>query len=235
MLRELAHFFRNAPEVLKAQNERSKAEFADWLNDRIDAQGFAAIRRELAAGLAGRVLEIGCGTGAMFAYYDASLQVEAIEPDADFLALARTKAVKLTPSTALTKAVGRPNIHVSDGDAMHLDFDDASFDAVIVSLVLCSVPSVEHVLREVRRVLRPGGHVRALEHVRSTTRVGGLLMHVANPLWLKANKQGCNMNRQPVPLIEAAGFAIENVRDFQNFDTLMPAFPMQRIDARRVP
>jgi ubiquinone/menaquinone biosynthesis C-methylase UbiE len=223
MLRELAHFFRNAPEVLKAQNERSKAEFADWLNDRIDAQGFAAIRRELAAGLAGRVLEIGCGTGAMFAYYDANVRVEAIEPDADFRELAHAKAV------------GRPNIHVADGDAMHLDFDDASFDAVIVSLVLCSVPSVEQVLREIHRVLRPGGRMRALEHVRSTTRAGGLLMHVANPLWLLANKQGCNMNRQPVPLIEAAGFAIENVRDFQTFDTLMPAFPMQRIDACRVP
>jgi SAM-dependent methyltransferase len=223
MLRELVHFFRNAPEVLKAQKEHSKAGFADWLNDRIDGQGFAAIRRELAAGLTGRVLEIGCGTGAMFAYYDASLQVEAIEPDAEFRELARAKAA------------GRPSIHVADGDAMHLAFDDGSFDAVIVSLVLCSVPSVEQVLREVHRVLRPGGHVRALEHVRSTTRVGGLLMHVANPLWLMANKQGCNMNRQPVPLIEAAGFAIESVRGFQTFDTLMPAFPMQRIDARRVP
>ena len=223
MLRELVHFIRNAPEVVKAQNERSKAEFADGLNDRIDAQGFAAIRRELAAGLAGRVLEIGCGTGAMFAYYDASLQVEAIEPDADFREIAHAKAV------------GRTNVHVADGDAMHLDFDDASFDAVLISLVLCSVPSVEQVLREIHRVLRPSGLLRALEHVRSTTRVGGLLMHVANPLWLRANKQGCNMNRRPVPLIEAAGFAIENVRDFQTFDTLMPAFPMQRIDARRVP
>ncbi len=223
MLRELAHFVRNAPEVLKAQKERNKAEFADWLNDRIDEQGFAEIRRELAAGLSGRVLEIGCGTGAMFAYYDPSLQVEAIEPDADFCELAREKAMR------------HPNVRVSAGDAMRLEFDDGAFDAVLVSLVLCSVPSVEQVLREVHRVLRPGSKLRALEHVRSTTRIGGLLMHVANPLWLAANKQGCNMNRQPVPLIEAGGFAIESVREFQTFDTLMPAFPMQRIDARRKP
>lgn len=223
MLRELAHFVRNAPEVVKAQKERNKAEFADWLNDRIDAQGFAAIRRELADGLSGRVIEIGCGTGAMFAYYGPSLQVEAIEPDEDFCSLAREKAA------------GYANIRVSAGDAMRLEFDDGSFDCALVSLVLCSVPSVEQALREVHRVLRPGGKLRALEHVRSTSLVGGLLMNVANPLWLAANKQGCNMNRQPVPLIEAAGFAIESVRDFQTFDTLMPAFPMQRIDARRKP
>jgi SAM-dependent methyltransferase len=223
MLRELVHFVRNVPEVLKVQKEHSKAEFADWLNDRIDAQGFAEIRRELASGLSGRVLEIGCGTGAMFAYYDASVRVEAIEPDADFREIARTKAMT------------RANIRVSEGDAMHLDFDDASFDAVLVSLVLCSVPSVKQVLREVHRVLRPGARLRALEHVRSSTRVGGLLMHAANPLWRMANKQGCNMNRRPVPLIEASGFAIDDVREFQTFDTLMPAFPMQRIDARRVP
>lgn len=223
MLRELVHFVRNAPELSKGQKQRSKPEFADWLNGRIDAQGFAAIRGELAAGLSGRVLEIGCGTGAMFAYYEAGVRVEAIEPDADFREVARAKAVD------------HPNIRVSEGDAMRLEFGDASFDAVIVSLVLCSVASVEQVLREARRVLRPGGRLRALEHVRSTTRMGGLLMHVANPLWLIANKQGCNMNRRPVPLIEASGLTIESVRDFQTFDTLMPAFPMQRIDARRGP
>lgn len=223
MLRELAHFVRNAPEVVKAQKERSKAEFADWLNDRIDAQGFAELRRELAAGLAGRVLEIGCGTGAMFAYYGRDVEVEAIEPDAEFRAL------------AIEKARAHPNVRVSDGDAMRLDFDDATFDVVLVSLVLCSVPSVDAALREVHRVLRPGGRLRLLEHVRSTSALAGALMHVANPLWLLANKQGCNMNRRPLPLIEAAGFAIDHVRDFQTFETFMPAFPMQRIDARRVP
>jgi SAM-dependent methyltransferase len=221
VLRELVHFFRNAPEVLAMQKKLGKGEFADWLNTRIDEQGFAAHRRELAQGLRGRVLEIGCGTGAMFAYYDAGLEVDAIEPDADFRELARTRAA------------AHPSVRVADGDAMHLEFDDGAFDSVLVSLVLCSVPSVEQVIREVRRVLRPGGRLRALEHVRSTAPVGGLLMHVANPLWLFANKQGCNMNRRPVPIIEAAGFEIERLHDFQTFDTFLPAFPLQRIDARR--
>jgi len=209
--------------MLKMQKQHSKAEFADWLNDRIDEQGFAEVRRELAGGLQDRVLEIGCGTGAMFAYYGPDLEVEAIEPDDEFR------------SVAVAKAVAHPNIRVSAGDALQLEFDDASFDSVLVSLVLCSVPSVEQVLREIHRVLRPGGRLRALEHVRSTTRLGGVLMDAANPLWLRANKQGCNMNRRPVPAIEAAGFTLDSVRDFQTFATLLPAFPLQRIDARRMP
>jgi SAM-dependent methyltransferase len=221
LLRELACFVRNAPELVRKQKTLGKAEFADWVNARIDEQGFAEVRRELAGGLHGKVLEIGCGTGAMFAYYDASLEVEAIEPDAEFR------------ERAHAKAVAHPNVHVSAGDAMHLEHDDSSFDSALVSLVLCSVPSVEQVLREIHRVLRPGGRLLALEHVRSTKPLGGLLMHAANPIWLALNKQGCNMNRRPVHAVEAAGFAIERVRDFQILDTLMPAFPMQRIDARR--
>jgi ubiquinone/menaquinone biosynthesis C-methylase UbiE len=116
---------------------------------------------------------------------------------------------------------------------MNLAFADASFDAVMVSLVLCSVPSLERVLAEIHRVLRPGGQLRLLEHVRSPQRIGGFLMNVANPLWLKLNKQGCNMNRRPLPAIEAAGFVIEEMHEFQRFDTWMPAFHMQRIHARR--
>lgn len=222
MLRELAHFVRNAPEVLKVQKERSKAEFADWLTTRIDEQGYAEVRRQLVQGLHGRVLDVGCGTGGMFDYYRPDLVVEAIEPDADFRAIAAAKAERQ-----------HPNIQVAHGDAMQLAFPDGSFDAVILGLVLCSVPSVERVLAEIRRVLRPDGKLRALEHVRSPQRVSGFLMTVANPLWLKLNKQGCNMNRRPISAIEEAGFEIEDLHEFQRFDTFLPAFPMQRIHARR--
>jgi SAM-dependent methyltransferase len=222
VIREIAHFFRNAPEVLRLQKQLPRAEFLEALNVKVDGQGFAEVRRELVGDLAGRVLEIGCGTGSMFQYYGDAVDLDAIEPEEDFHALAKAKQAGST----------RP-LRVERGDGMKLTFPDATFDAVVLSLVLCSVPSVERVLSEAHRVLRPGGHLRALEHVRSERAVGGALMNLTNPLWLAMNKQGCNWNRQPIPQIKAAGFDVGDVLSFQRFDTSLPAFPMARIRARR--
>jgi ubiquinone/menaquinone biosynthesis C-methylase UbiE len=223
MLREIAHFVRVSPEVMKLQKEMSQAELLDAMTARADAEGFATLRQRLVGDLAGRVLEVGCGTGAMFGYYpDAVTEVHAIEPDADFRALALEKA----------EATGG-RIRAVEGDGMALDFPDASFDAVVFGLVLCSVPSVDRVVGEAFRVLRPGGHFRALEHVRSTRLVAGTLMNVLNPVWLALNKQGCNWNRDPVPSITGAGLALDECRDLQLFDTVMPAFPLKEIYARR--
>jgi ubiquinone/menaquinone biosynthesis C-methylase UbiE len=116
---------------------------------------------------------------------------------------------------------------------MNLAFPDDSFDAVVFGLVLCSVPSVERALAEAHRVLRKGGRLRALEHVRSDALVGGLLMDVTNPLWLRMNGQGCNWNRRTLPQIEAAGFRLDDVQSFQRFDMLMPALPMRRVRAHK--
>jgi ubiquinone/menaquinone biosynthesis C-methylase UbiE len=221
LLRELAHFVRHGPAVAKLQRQLGRAEFFDRLTAVADAKGYAEVRRELAGGLRGRVLEVGCGTGRAFAHYGPGVEVDAIEPDAEFREL------------AVRRGAEHPHVSVSDGDAMQLAFPDRSFDAALVSLVLCSVPSVERVVAEIHRVLRPGGELRALEHVRSERRIGGALMDLVNPVWLRLNKQGCNLNRRPLPAIEAAGFAIEDVRAFQCFDTPMPAFPMQLVRARR--
>jgi ubiquinone/menaquinone biosynthesis C-methylase UbiE len=116
---------------------------------------------------------------------------------------------------------------------MNLAFEDGSFDAVVLGLVLCSVPSAERVLAEAFRVLRPGGQLRALEHVRSEEAVAGFLMDVTNPLWLRLNGQGCCWNRNSLAHIEPAGFAIDDLLAFKRFDTMMPAFPMRRVRAHR--
>lgn len=222
MIKEIAHFLRNAPEVLRMQKQHARAEFLDMLNAKADAQGYAAVRRELVGDLSGRVLEIGCGTGSMFEYYSDDVELDAIEPEQDFLNLAVAKA---------EKASG--HIRAVAGDAMNLGFSDGTFNAVVLGLVLCSVPSVERVLSEAFRVLCAGGQLRALEHVRSDGAIAGALMDATNPLWLRLNKQGCNWNRQPLPRIEAAGFQMDDVRAFQLFDTLVPAFPMRRIRAHK--
>jgi len=110
MLREIAHFVRHAPAVMKLQKELPRAEFADALNEQANGQGFARIRTELVEGLAGRVLEVGCGTGSMFEFYPRAVEhLEGIEPEQDFLALSVAKA---------EKSNGR--IHASQGDGMSL-------------------------------------------------------------------------------------------------------------------
>ena len=222
MLKEIGHFIRVGKEVSKLQKLHPRAEFADLMMAKADAQGYAEVRRELVGDLAGRVLEVGCGTGSMFPYYGAEARVQGIEPEADFLALAVPRG---------EASGGR--IQASSGDGMNLAFADGSFDAVVFGLVLCSVPSMPRVLAEAFRVLRPGGAFRALEHVRSEAAIPGFLMDLTNPLWLRLNKQGCRWNRDPIAEIEAAGFQLDDVAAFKRFDTVMPAFPMRRVRAHK--
>lgn len=222
MFREISHFIRIAPPLLKRQKELSQARFFDEISTQVDSEGFDEVRRALIGDLQGRVLEIGGGTGAMFPYYGPDAQVEAIEPDREFLAVAEERAARTD---------GR--VRVTEGDGMALDFADASFDAVVFGMVLCSVPSMERALAEALRVLKPGGKLRALEHVRSTRRLGGIAMDLFNPIWLRLNKQGCNLNRRPREAITRAGFIVEQSSEFQAFYKTMPAFPLQRIEAKR--
>jgi ubiquinone/menaquinone biosynthesis C-methylase UbiE len=222
MIKEIAHFLRNTPEIVRLQRQQTRAEFVDSLDAKVDAQGFAADRRELVGDLSGRVLEIGCGTGTMFEYYGDRVELDAVEPEQDFLTLAVAKARKAST-----------RIRAAAGDGTSLTFPDGTFDAVVLGLVLRSVPAVERVLAEGFRVLRAGGRLRALEHVRSEGAIAGFLMDVANPLWLRLNGQGCNWNRRPLAQIEAAGFRVDDVRAFQRFDTIRPAFLMQRIRAHK--
>ena len=222
MFKEIAHFARIGKEIAKLQKQHPRADFADIMAERVDAQGWADVRRELVGDLTGRVLDIGCGTGAMFKYFSPHARVEAIEPEQDFLELALKKA----------SATG-PHVHAHAGDGMKLDYPDGTFDAVVFGLVLCSVPSMEQVVSEALRVLRVGGQLRALEHVRSEDTVAGFLMDVTNPLWLRMNKQGCRWNRKPLKAIAEGGFRIDDVQAFKRFDLVLPAFPMRRVRAHR--
>ncbi len=222
MFKEIGHFIRTGKEVSKLQKEHPRAEFADLMMSKADEQGYGEVRRELVGDLTGRVLEIGCGTGTMFEYYGKDVEVQAIEPEEDFLALAKSKAAEYSGK-----------IHATAGDGMKLAFEDRSFDVVVFGLVLCSVPSVKDVLAEAARVLRPGGRMRALEHVRSEEAIPGFLMDLTNPLWLRLNKQGCRWNRNPIAELASAGFEVDDIASFKRFDTVMPAFPMRRVKAHK--
>lgn len=95
MIRELAHFVRYGPAVGRRQAALGPAAFLDWLSAEIDATELGTLRRRLTEGLNGRVLEVGAGTGTLFARYAPDTQVTAIEPDAGFRIAATVTACKL--------------------------------------------------------------------------------------------------------------------------------------------
>ncbi len=162
-------------------------------------------RDELLAGLTGRVVEIGAGNGMNFRHYPAAVeQVVALEPE-PYL---REKATKAASQAAV-------RVSVRDGVADRLPFDEASFDAAVVSLVLCSVPDPARALAEIRRVLKPAGELRLLEHVRSDRpRMASVQDRFdRSGIWPRL-AGGCHCSRESVASIEAAGFAIERARSF---------------------
>jgi SAM-dependent methyltransferase len=220
MLAEILHVCRHAPATLALKRKLPQDELYATLIERADRAGLADRRRALVAGLRGHVVEIGCGTGAMFSHYD-DVKVTGIEPDADFAARARVAAH------------GR-NIDVVIGSGETMPFADRSLDGAVIALVLCSVPDADAVCREIARVVKPGGAVRLIEHVRSDGRVAGALMRAVNPLWLRVNGQGCNLDRDPLPALDGAGIRVESIDAFQIWSAGLPAFPMRLIRASRV-
>jgi SAM-dependent methyltransferase len=219
VLAELAHVLRHAPATLALKRRVPQAELYATLAARMDAAGMAARRAALVADLHGEVVEVGCGTGAMFGHYAADARVVAVEPEPTFAARAR--------------AVAPANVQVVDGRGEALPVGDAAVDAAVVALVLCSVDAPDAVCAEIARVVRPGGAVRLIEHVRSPHAVAGALMHAVNPLWVAVNGQGCRMDRDPLPALARAGIVVDAVDAFQVWSAGVPAFPMRAIRAHR--
>lgn len=169
----------------------------DRLNAAAERTFLRPVREEVAGKARGRVLEIGCGTGASFPYYRGTVtELVATEPDPHMLARARTRAA----------AVGR-TIDLRQAPAEALPFDDRSFDTVVSTLVLCTVRDPARALAEVKRVLRPGGELRFYEHVRHDHALGALSQDLVTPLWRRCFA-GCEPNRDTARLIREAGFEI---------------------------
>lgn len=161
-------------------------------------------RRELLAGTAGSVVEIGAGTGLNFPFYGPEVTgVLAIEPE-PFLRDRLAEAATLTPELA---------VQVVDGTAAAIPAQDASLDVAVVCLVLCSVPDQAAALAEIRRVLRPGGELRFYEHVVADSTAGAGLQKLLDRtnVWPTIGA-GCHLARDTGAEIRAAGFTIERCR-----------------------
>ena len=219
MIREVYHFFRYGPGVQKRQKEMGLVEFQKDLVIREEAEGYGELRSSLVGDLEGDILEIGAGTGATFQYYGPKARITAIEPHDEFRAAAE-KAAHDAPV----------EIQVIPGEGENLPFEDASFDVVSASTVLCSVRSPAETLEEFKRVLRPGGQIRLLEHIRSEHLLAGPMMDLLNPLWLRLNEMGCNWNRRTVEEVRAAGFVIRSLEPHKIYSKASAvAFPLRII------
>jgi ubiquinone/menaquinone biosynthesis C-methylase UbiE len=166
--------------------------------------GLAARRAQLLAGLSGRVVEVGAGNGLNFTHYpQAVAKVVAVEPEPHLREHAGRAARQAAIPTTVVDAV-----------AEELPFPDATFDAAVASLMLCSVADVMAALAELHRVLRPAGELRFFEHVASPKPAWRTLQRAADAtLWPRLSG-GCHLGRDTERLIEAAGFTIERCDRF---------------------
>jgi ubiquinone/menaquinone biosynthesis C-methylase UbiE len=179
------------------------ARFYDRLTARTELAGLGQMRAELLASASGRVLELGAGTGRnLERYTKAVTELVMAEPDPH---MARRLRERLANDGT---AAGRPS--VIEAPAEDLPFDDGSFDAVVATLVLCTVEDPVRALAEARRVLVEGGRLLYLEHVRSARPGAARWQDLLQRPWgLIAG--GCHPNRATDHLLAEAGFWIDSL------------------------
>jgi ubiquinone/menaquinone biosynthesis C-methylase UbiE len=188
------------------------ARFYARLSTGMESAGVGGIREELLSGIAGTVIEVGAGNGLNFGHYPQSVSsVLAVEPEPHLRGIAELNA-----------ATARVPIKVVEGYADRLPAEDGSFDAVVATLMLCSVPDLPTALAEMRRVLRPGGELRFMEHVRADTPAHRRMQQVADATFWPACFGGCHASRDPVAAIAAAGFAVTDLTRYRLPDSRLP-------------
>ncbi|OQY42648.1 MAG: hypothetical protein B6227_01420 [Fusobacteriia bacterium 4572_74] len=165
----------------------------DFFMDPIEKKFLNKLRKKLLSKAEGKILEIGSGTGVNFELYEKH-DVVAIEPD------------NKLRMESLNK-VNDKKIKVISGDAENLVFEDNEFDAVVVMLILCTIPDNKKALLEIRRVCKSGGKILVLEHIKHKNKVLAVIQDILTPVWKKI-AMGCHLNRKTVDIIRDLGFEI---------------------------
>jgi SAM-dependent methyltransferase len=171
--------------------------------EKSEAAGLAERRERLLAGARGRVLEIGAGTGVNLGHYPASgvSGLVALEPDGAM----RRRLLPRLASSGISFEVEQAGID----DAR---FEDGSFDTIVSTLVLCTVPDLDSAAHQIRRWLAPDGQLLFLEHVHSAG-LRGRAQQVVNPLW-RLLVGGCHLNRDTLAALRRAGLFVTDCERF---------------------
>jgi ubiquinone/menaquinone biosynthesis C-methylase UbiE len=181
----------------------------------LNAGMLGAWRRQLFAPLSGEILELGVGTGLNLSAYAATARVTGIDVE---LALVRRASTRARQRSA--------QVLVADGQ--RLPFPAAAFDCVTSALVFCSIPDPATALREVARVLRPGGRLIQLEHTRTNNPVPDALLTAITPIW-STIAGGCRPNRDTPALLAQHGWRLlRHERQLSGLIRLIEALPPQR-------
>jgi ubiquinone/menaquinone biosynthesis C-methylase UbiE len=189
-------------------SRRCFANFYERMSRSDGEQSFMNPLREEVVGQAhGLVLEIGAGKGLNFAFYDPDVveRVETTEPSSATLSYARTRA-----------AAARVPVNLTQAPVESLPFADESFDSAVVTLVFCSVGDPLRGLGEVRRVLKPGGALLMVEHVRAHGAIVATMQNIVTPI-TRLVAGNCHWNRDTERTVKQAGFKIEQRRDIAWF------------------
>ena len=171
----------------------------DIMESTVEYLKFGKWRKHILSDLSGCVLDFGVGTGKNLKYYASSCSVVGIDISSKMLDHAKKRA----------KDMNNVSLLVMDGE--HLAFDDNSFDYVVTTFVLCSVPDPVTALKEMKRVCKPDGMIINMEHMKSKNAILAMLEDIFNPLTFGA--MGVNINRRTVENIKKAGL---NIIDEQN-------------------
>jgi demethylmenaquinone methyltransferase/2-methoxy-6-polyprenyl-1,4-benzoquinol methylase len=165
---------------------------------------FSKWRNEILSGLSGRVLDLGIGTGKNIPYYPDDCGVVGVDISDKMLSHAKKKAAK------------KDNTSLFQMDAENLGFKDNSFDYVVTTFVLCSIPEPVAALREMKRVCKPGGMVINLEHMKSDKQIIAFIEDLFNPFTVAMT--GVNINRETVENVRRAGLNVTEVQNKELWD-----------------
>src|SRR5829696_9680447 len=190
------------PKTNSEQTERlkrhweSEAPTYDRRMDFIERVLFGDGREWVCSRASGQVLEVAGGTGRNLTFYSQGVRITGIDLSPAMLEITRKRADQLGVDADLR-----------EGDAQQLPFADASFDTVVCTLSLCNIPDDRRAIAEMKRVLRPGGRLLLLDHVRSSSKAWLTAQRVLQPLFWWSSRD--NLLRRPLEYVLAEGFEVE--------------------------